>query len=197
MGVKTRRFGFGAVGRARARQHEALRWYPCYTRPRAEKRVAGMLLHRGVEAFLPTVARDRTWADRIKVVDFPLFPSYVFGRFRLSELHRVLSVPGLATVVLFGGRPAPISDHEIENIRRLAAGLSRTSQRPEPQRLQRGQRVVVTDGPFGGVEGVVIQVRGSARVLVGLSTIGQGLAVDVDEAVLQLLPGQTAAAGLP
>ena len=67
-----------------------------------------MLLQRNVPVFLPTVALARKWADRTRTVAFPLFPGYVFACFALAQLHTVISVPGLATVVRFGRRPVPV-----------------------------------------------------------------------------------------
>jgi transcriptional antiterminator RfaH len=153
---------------------DAPRWYACYTRARAEKRVEQLLLERNIGAYLPTMTRERVWADRRKAVVFPLFPSYVFGRFELHELHHVLSVPGVATVVRVAGRLAPIRDDEIENIRRLAAGLAHTHQPPEHQPFQEGQWVRVTGGPFLGLEGAVIETRSRHRVLAGLRTHRSG-----------------------
>jgi transcription antitermination factor NusG len=144
-----------------------------------------MLVERSIDAYLPTMTLKRVWADRRKIVAFPLFPSYVFGRFELRELHRVLTIPGVATIVRIGGQPAPVPDADIENIRLLVAGLAKTDQRPELRPFQEGERVVVSDGPFRGIEGVVIQLRGGTHVLVGLRTIGYGLSVQIQERLLQ------------
>jgi transcription antitermination factor NusG len=161
------------------------RWYACQTRSRSEKRVVRLLPYRDVGAYLPVVRLVRQWADRTKIVEFPLFPGYIFARFGLTELHGVLSVPGIASVVSVGGRPVPIRDAEIENIRRVAAGLAATNKRPEPQPFQRGDPVRVIDGPFRGVLGLVIELRGRLRVLVGLHAIGVGISIDVDTATVE------------
>lgn len=156
------------------------RWYACYTRARHEKRVDEQLVGRGMETYLPALARERQWSDRRKVVEFPLFPGYVFARFSLSALHEVLSVPGVATVIRHNGVPSPIMDEELENVRRFVAALRETGQFPEPRPLQPGQPVRVLHGPFQGVEGVVVERRGRRRVLIGLKTIGQGMEIDID-----------------
>jgi len=166
-------------------RHEVPRWFACFTRARAEKRVERMLLERSIGAYLPTMTLKRVWADRRKAVAFPLFPSYVFARFELRELHRVLTIPGVATIVRIGGQPAPVPDADIENIRLLVAGLTKTDQRPELRPFQEGERVVVSGGPFRGIEGVVIQLRSRTHVLVGLRTIGHGLSVQIQERLLQ------------
>jgi transcription antitermination factor NusG len=136
-------------------------------------------------ALLPTVKLTRQWADRRRAVEFPLFPGYVFARFALTELHEVLSVPGIATVVRFGARPVPIREDEIENIKRVAAGFTAIGTRPDPLPFAEGQAVRVIDGPFRGVRGIVVRIRGRHRVLAGLSDIDLAVSIDVDEVVLE------------
>ncbi|MEX0892692.1 MAG: UpxY family transcription antiterminator [Gemmatimonadota bacterium] len=165
-------------------------WYACYTRSRHEKRVETMLCRGGFESFLPLVPRETQWKDRKKVVAWPLFPSYVFGRFRETEIHRVLGIPGLATVVRSNGRPVAIHPDEIENVRCFANALVNAKVelvvRPF---LAEGQWVRVKEGPFQGVKGVVVEQRNRRRVLIGLKAIGQGLEVDFDVALLEPLKG--------
>lgn len=169
------------------------RWYACYTRSRHEKRVDARLRGLGLEVFLPTVARVRQWHDREKVVEWPLFPSYVFARFGLDVLARVLGTPGVATVVRFNGRPVAIPEHEIENVRRLAEGLGRADSEPEPvPMVATGQAVRITSGPLQEVRGIVTEHRGQDRLLitVGLQSIGQGMKVEVDAGLVELLESE-------
>ncbi len=166
------------------------RWYACYTRARAEKQVAKFLQTRGIDSYLPLVPRQRQWKDRKKVVPFPLFPSYVFGRFAMRDLHLVLTTPGVSTIVRTQGQPTPIAEEELENVRRFAAAVASTGVEPDARPfLAEGQRVRVTEGPFEGVEGIVIESRGRRRVLVGISAIGQGLEVDIDTRLLKAVRG--------
>lgn len=166
--------------------HAEPRWYACYTRARHEKRVDALLRERGIETFLPLVQRERQWADRKKLVEFPLFPSYLFGRFTLRGVHQVLTTPGVSTIVRTGGRPTPIPDEELDNVRLFAEALSLSGIDPEPRPyVEEGQQVRIKSGPFEGVTGVVVERRGRKRVLVGLEAIGQGLEIDIDRAALQ------------
>ena len=164
------------------------RWYACYTKARHEKRVELVLRERGIETFLPLVTRVSQWKDRKKRVEFPLFPSYVFGRFTLMDVHRVLSVPGVSTLVKANGRPVWIEDSELENVRLFAGALAEGEVEPEPRPFfAEGEWVEVMDGPFKGVRGVVTEQRGRRRVLIGLKAIGQGLEVDINTSVLRSL----------
>jgi transcription antitermination factor NusG len=167
--------------------YEEPHWYACYTRARHEKRVDEQLERRGFETYLPLLTQERQWSDRRKRVEFPMFPGYVFGRFKLEQLHDVLTVPGVATVIRHNGVPSPIHDEELENVRRFVAALAETGQVPDRSPLEPGQPVRVTCGPFTGIQGVIVERRGRRRVLVGLETIGQGMEIDIDGESLEPL----------
>lgn len=162
------------------------RWYACYTRARHEKMVERLLAERGYESYLPLVPRVRRWRDRRKTVDWPLFPSYVFVRFPLTELYRVLTTPGVSTIVKVNGLPASIADDEIDNVRLFEKVLRNgpVVSKPVPF-FGRGQWVEVVGGPFLGLRGVVEQNRGRRRVLIGVRAIGQGLELDIGIADLK------------
>lgn len=162
------------------------RWYACYTRARHEKQVEQLLRQRGFESYLPLIPMTRQWKDRKKLVEFPLFPSYVFGRFTLQEVHGVLTTPGVSTIVRTNGYPTPIPERDIENVQRFASAIVETGLEPEQRPFfAEGQWVKVLEGPFEGIEGVVIERRGRKRVLVGVEAIGQGLEIDIDTRLLK------------
>lgn len=165
----------------------APRWYACYTRSRHEKKVARLLLERGVESFLPLVVQTRQWKDRAKQVSMVLFPSYVFARVSLHEVSRILAIPGVTAVVRSNGHPAAVSDEELDNVRQLvavlAAGRVQADVRPLPLS---GDRVRITAGPFHGIFGTVIEHRRHCRVIVGLEVIGWGAEVEIESSLLDL-----------
>ncbi len=165
------------------------RWYACYTRARHEKRVDGLLTRNGVESYLPLVPRLSQWKDRKKLVSWPLFPSYVFARFTLGRMHDILVVPGVSTIVRSRGYPTPIPEEELANVRRFADAAVAAGVCPEVVPLvNEGDWVRIAEGAFRGVEGRVVERRGRRRVLVGLRPIGQGLEVDVEARLLQVIP---------
>jgi transcription antitermination factor NusG len=156
------------------------RWYACYTYGRHEKRVAAQLQERGIESYLPVVSHRRRYKDRTATVTLPVFPSYVFARFALRDLRQVLTTVGVATVVKVRGYPTPLPDAEIEQVRRMIERAETLGVEPQLEEIAEGEPVLVVGGPFEGVEGVVVQRRGTRRVLVGLHAIGQGLSVEVE-----------------
>jgi len=180
--------GIGSALRAPEGKGDRRAWYALYTRARHEKKVDRLLRLRDFEVFLPLVPRESQWHDRKKIVDWPLFPGYVFARFGLESTAQILSTPGVATVVRQDGAPAPIPSAEIENVRRLACLVTETGTLPAPTPMvRRGHQAEITRGPFRGILGVVLQHRGNGKVLVqiGVEAIGQGIKIEVDEASLR------------
>ena len=54
------------------------KWFAIYTRPRWEKKVNLLLQEKGVESYCPLNKVKRKWSDRVKIIEEPLFKSYVF-----------------------------------------------------------------------------------------------------------------------
>jgi transcription termination/antitermination protein NusG len=184
------------VDEATKHVYDEPQWYACHTRARHEKRVESLLRERGFDSYLPTFPRIRQWKDRRKLVDWPLFPGYVFGRFAVGEMHRVVSIPGVATIVRTNGRPVPVRHEDLDNVRRFARGLAEVAVEPEVVAFVGvGEWVRVKAGPFEGVCGLVLERRTRRRVLVGVAAIGQGLEVDIDVRLLEPVERSQSAQG--
>src|SRR6185436_2722241 len=94
-------------------------WFAIWTRSRHEARVRDQLAEKGIDAFLPTVARWSRWKDRKKRIDWPLFPGYCFARFDPAERLAILKCAGVVSIISFNGELAPIPEREIQSIRQL------------------------------------------------------------------------------
>src|SRR3989454_8387501 len=133
----------GEIGKA----PDGLLWFAIQVNSTHEKRVTTLLQYQTYECFLPLYTSRRRWSDRIKRVELPLFPGYVFSRFTPAARIPILKTPSVISIVGIGAIPAPIDECEIAAIQRAVAsgfGLS-----PHPF-LQIGQRVRINGGsPFG------------------------------------------------
>lgn len=169
-------------------------WLACYTRSRHEKRSARVLEERGFEVFLPLIVRISQWKDRRKEIAVPMFPSYVFCRAGAQQLHEIVAVPGIVSIVRTGARPVVVADEDIENVRRFAHALQHGGEAPQPAAplLEAGRRIEIVSGPFEGIRGIVVEQHKRRRVLVGLEAIGQAMEVDVDVSSLRLLEEEPA-----
>jgi transcription antitermination factor NusG len=154
------------------------RWYAIRTTARWEVLVSGELSRRGIETYLPLCRVKRRWSDRIKIMDQPLFPGYLFGRFPLDERIRVLEAPGVRQIVGIGNTPAPIAAGEIDNLRTLVAAQPLLV--PWPY-LHTGQRVRIARGPLAGVEGFVVRAeQGALRIVVSVDLLQRSVAAQID-----------------
>lgn len=154
-------------------------WYAVWTRSRHEKFVRDRLTERGVEVFLPTLARWSRWKDRKKRIDWPLFPGYCFARFAAADRLTVVSCDGVVQIVGVQGVPAPIPDAEVDGIRRLVE--SELSYDPCPF-IKEGDEVMVVSGPLRGVTGRLTRKGSHARLVLAVDLIAQAVSVEVDAA---------------
>src|ERR1700677_1884622 len=123
-------------------------WFALKVRPKHERTAANALSRLGLDEYVPLTKVRRRWSDRIKELDAPLFPGYIFCRFTYSERLRVLNSPGVESVV------GALDDSEIEAMRILVATGKPLAHLPF---LRIGQRVLIERGPFSGIRGVVLR----------------------------------------
>lgn len=157
---------------------EALtRWFAVTVKPQHERAAAHALRVKGLEDFLPLYRARRRWSDRVKELELPLFPGYVFCRFQAGERARVLSTPSIRSIVGFGNAPAPVADEEIARIQAMmASGLPLG---PWPY-LRVGQRVKIEQGPLRGLEGMLVQLKDSCRLVANVEILQRSVAVEID-----------------
>ncbi|HXG34376.1 MAG TPA: UpxY family transcription antiterminator [Bryobacteraceae bacterium] len=153
------------------------RWFAVTVKPQHEKVAACALRQKGLEEFLPLYRARRQWSDRVKTLELPLFPGYVFCRFPALRKSVVLATPGVRRIVGFGGVPTPLEDAEIESIRAMIT--SGFGVGPWPY-LRTGQRVRIEAGPLRGLEGLLVSLKDCWRVVVSLHLLQRSVAVEVE-----------------
>jgi transcription antitermination factor NusG len=154
-------------------------WFAVQVKTTHEKRVASLLEQRGYERFLPCYRDRRRWSDRIKEVEQPLFPGYVFCRFAPEGRLGVLKTDGVYRIVGIGPQPAPIDEDEIQAIQQaVESGLAT---RPHPY-LAAGQRVRIDGGPLKGVVASVADIRRPDRLVLSVTLLQRSLSVEIDSA---------------
>jgi len=156
----------------------APKWFAIYTSPRHEKRVGKYLSVKEIEYYLPLYSVHRKWSDGSRVtVDLPLFPGYLFVRIDRRERVRVLEVPGVLSFVGGTGRqPASLPEEEIDALR---IGLPLRHAEPHPLLIV-GQRARIQSGALAGMEGVVLRLKNSLRVVLTMDLIMQSVSVEVN-----------------
>jgi len=152
-------------------------WWAVYTKHQHEKVVAEIASQRKAEVFLPLYSTMRRWKTRNVKLSLPLFPGYVFIRAQEDLRLKVLSVPGVFTIVTHGTKFALVSDLEIQTLRRAVEGPNHVG--PYPY-LRTGERVRITRGALQGVEGILVRQKSLCRVVISLEMLAHSAAVEVN-----------------
>ncbi|MDR0429301.1 MAG: UpxY family transcription antiterminator [Tannerellaceae bacterium] len=150
-----------------------LNWYVLYTSPRAEKQVKERIALKGVECWLPLHRAPRVWSDRVKLVDIPLFNSYVFVKCNDYELRDLLKIYGVVRIVYYDGKPAIIRQKEIDAIKEFL-------EKAQSHTLLVGDDVEILTGPFKNVAGKVEKINKNHLILY-IDQIGYPVCVDLSE----------------
>ncbi len=152
-------------------------WYAIYTKPRWEKKVNTVLERKGVEVWCPLQKVRKQWSDRKKIVEEPLFKSYVFVRINNTERTNVLMTDGVLNFVYYVGKPAIIRDEEIEVIKKYLSEEQATISIQSLNSLDENTRIKVNHGIFMDSTGTVVK-GGKKKVYVKLQSLEQVLIVE-------------------
>ncbi|MDR3129437.1 MAG: UpxY family transcription antiterminator [Tannerellaceae bacterium] len=148
-------------------------WYALYTSPRAEKRVQERLMAFGIENWLPLHRCPRTWSDRVKMVDMPLFPSYIFVRCTEAKLAELYRIYGVVRAIYFEGHPAIVYRNEIDAIKEFLQIAS-------CKQLLLNDEAEILCGPLKHVTGKVQKIKGQV-VRLCLDQLGITVSVKLSE----------------
>jgi transcription antitermination factor NusG len=156
-------------------------WFALQVRTRQEASVSDQLNGQGYERFLPLYKVRKRWSDRIKEVEAPLFPGYLFCRFDPHDRLPILKTPGVIQIIGFKDGPAAVDESEIRSIQKVvAAGVP---QQPWPF-LSAGDRVRIDSGPLVGLEGILTEVKRSHRLVLSVTLLQRSVAVEIDSALV-------------
>jgi transcription antitermination factor NusG len=152
-------------------------WLAVYTKPRWEKKIDSVLIRKGIESWCPLQKSERQWSDRKKIIEEPLFRSYVFVHIDATERVKVLSTEGVLNFVHYLRKPAIIRDEEIELIRKYLGEKTAALTVISEEGFKEDMHVMVNHGVFMDNEGTVVR-GGKKKVYVRLESLGQVMIVE-------------------
>ena len=162
-------------------------WYLVHTKPRQEKSALLNLELQGYECYLPMLSAEKLRQRVLSVIDEPLFPRYLFIRLDTGLSAKgwgpIRSTKGVSRLVSFGNEPAKIDDRLVH----LLYSQENTHQ-TQPQRLfAKGERVMIAEGVFAGLEAMYQMADGEGRVMVLIELISKPVEMRVAPASLRKL----------
>lgn len=164
-----------------------LHWYVVGVRSRHEFSATERLVKSGIDVFLPIVERIRRWQDRNKVVEFSLFPGYLFVHIPQNNVARlsVLKTPGVVRFIgATHGKPEPVPAEQINALKKLVE--SKETIDPYPY-IKDGNRVRIKEGPLSGVEGILVGRKGIHNLVLSVDILQQGVSVQVEASIVEAL----------
>jgi len=166
-------------------------WYLIQSKPRQEARAEEHLLRQNFECFRPLQAlppsdRHPRKGSASTPPQEALFPGYLF--IRLDQIndnwYPIRSTRGVSRIVTFGGRPLPVQDALIQQIRdRLAAP-------PALPSFQPGERVLIKAGNFCDIQAIFLSHDGEQRAVILLSLLQREQKISLPLSSLSALQAQ-------
>jgi len=156
-------------------------WFAIMVRTGREKTSTLLLENAGYECFLPVSKFTRRWSDRMKEIEVPLFPGYLFCRMDPYNRLPVLMTPGVIQIVGAGKTLIPVEEEEIAAIQRVVKNGISTM--PWPY-LQVGHVARIEQGPLRGMTGIIVRIKSGMKLVLSVSLLQRSVAVEVDRSWL-------------
>lgn len=152
------------------------RWYLVHTQPKKDTQARMHLRVQGFRTFLPQYLRTVRHARQLRTVRAPLFPSYLFVILDVTR-DRWLSVRstiGVSHLVGAEHRPTPVPQGVVEAliVQTDASNLTLFA-----DRLEKGQKVRITTGPFADFIGTLDRLDDAGRVRLLLDMMGSEIII--------------------
>ena len=155
-------------------------WWVGHTKARFEKAFAFDLAARGIPYYLPMVERVRVSGNRKRRLLLPLFTSYVFFCGDAEARYQALTTDRLCQAI-------PVTNRErfVDELVSLEQALANNSKLELYTFAVVGRRCRVRMGPLQGIVGTVIQRDNQTRLILQVSILGVGAALEIDIDLLE------------
>lgn len=160
-------------------------WYLVHTKARQEDAAITNLQRQNFRCYMPMLYVEKVRRGKPVVVAEPMFPSYVFVQLDATgngqSWSPIRSTLGVRELVKFGGHPAKVDTD-------LITGLHEREQlqQSNPKALfAAGDKVVITDGPFAGIEAIYQTTDAERRSMILLSMLNKPVPMRIEPGKLR------------
>ena len=155
-------------------------WYAIQTKPRQESLAVTNLERQGFSCYLPLITLEKLRRGKKVMVEEAMFPGYLFIELDASGTGQswapIRSTFGVSKLVSFGGQPAKVDGRLISQLQNHEQSRFET-----PTHLfNQGEKVVVLDGPFAGLEAIYQMDNAEQRCMVLLNMLSKQVPLQVD-----------------
>ena len=153
-------------------------WYLVHTKPRQEDVALANLQRQGYECYLPQMRIERIRRRKAEVATEPMFPRYLFIRLDSSDQGKswspIRSTLGVSQLVHFGARAAKVDEVLVDLLRQREQAM------PLDAMFHSGDSVVITDGPFAGIEAIYQTADADRRAFILLDILSKPVSMQID-----------------
>lgn len=153
-------------------------WYLVHTKPRQEDIALANLERQGYACYLPQMRIERVRRRKAEVTTEPMFPRYLFIRLDSSDQGKswspIRSTLGVSQLVHFGAKAAKVDDNLVDLLRQRERAL------PTEAMFHSGDSVVITDGPFAGIEAIYQIADAERRAVILLEILTKPVWMHID-----------------
>lgn len=153
-------------------------WYLVHTKPRQEDVALTNLERQGYECYLPQMRIERIRRRKAEVATEPMFPRYLFIRLDSSDQGKswspIRSTLGVSQLVHFGARAAKVDNALVDLLRQREQAM------PLDAMFHNGDSVVITDGPFAGIEAIYQTADADRRAFILLEILSKPVSMQID-----------------
>ena len=153
-------------------------WYLVHTKPRQEDIALANLQRQGYDCYLPQMRIERIRRRKLEIATEPMFPRYLFIRLDSSEQGKswspIRSTLGVSQLVHFGARAAKVDDALVELLRQREQAM------PLDALFHSGDSVVLTEGPFAGIEAIYQTADADRRAFILLEILSKPVSMQID-----------------
>jgi transcriptional antiterminator RfaH len=162
---------------------DTYKWYPVYTRSRAEKKTKEALSKKNIIVYLPLRKVLKQWSDRKKIIEEPLLQSYLFVYISAKEYAEVTMTQGITRFIYFSGTIATIADKQLEDLKLLLANpddLEIIAHEISP-----GEKVLIKAGPFKGIIAELVSLKSKKSIVLRLQNLGYSIQINTSMAFIE------------
>jgi transcriptional antiterminator RfaH len=153
-------------------------WYLVHTKPRQEDIALTNLQRQGYECYLPQMRIERIRRRKAEIATEPMFPRYLFIRLDSSDQGMswspIRSTLGVSQLVHFGAQAAKVDDTLVDLLRQREQAM------PLDAMFHSGDSVIITDGPFAGIEAIYQTADAERRAFILLEILSQPVSMHID-----------------
>lgn len=161
------------------------KWYPIYTRSRAEKKTQEELNRKNIETYLPLIKVEKQWSDRKKITEEPLLRSYLFVYISAKEYTEVLMTYGVSRFIYFTGKIASIPLKQIADLKLLLA--NNADLELVEHEISVGEKVLIKAGPFKGIIAELVSLKSKKSLVLRLENLGFSILIKTSMAHIEPL----------